>query len=168
MESGFVMPPFSDLPSGEKLALVAYIRSLRKEFLETKKEQLPVFLPAPPPEVFSTKTGLIAAAQRGKVLYTQACLMCHGESGRGDGPSAAELTDSDNYPILPANLTSPHLKTGPTAKDAFRGLSTGLDGSPMPGFRDTFSEAQRWDLVAFIFYLRGKEAGIYGDEDKLK
>ncbi|QFU09299.1 Cytochrome c [Rhodobacteraceae bacterium THAF1] len=36
----------------------------------------------------------------GKVLYTQSCSGCHGASGRGDGPMAADLTRT------PADLTT--------------------------------------------------------------
>jgi cytochrome c553 len=43
--------------------------------------------------------GLAAGdAAAGKELYTQFCLRCHGQSGRGDGPDGATLaTKSRNF-----------------------------------------------------------------------
>src|SRR2546429_3314835 len=32
------------------------------------------------------------------------CWKCHGQEGRGDGPSAATLTDSNDQPIRPYNF----------------------------------------------------------------
>jgi len=165
---GVSMPSFKELSSSEKLSLVAYLRSLRPEFAETLSNQVSVPLPAAPADIFSTKAGLIEAAKKGKLHYQQACVLCHGAEGRGDGPSAETLTDSDDLPIRPANLTKPYVKGGKTAKDLFRSITTGLDGAPMPGFGDLFSEKQRWELVAYIYYLRGMEAGIYTDKDRIQ
>lgn len=165
---GASMPSFKELSSSEKLSLVAYLRSLRPEFAETLSKQVSVPLSAPPADIFSTKAGLLEAAKKGKAHYQQACVLCHGAEGRGDGPSAETLTDSDDQPIRPANLNKPYVKGGRTAKDLFRSITTGLDGAPMPGFGDLFNEKQRWELVAYIFYLRGMEAGIYTEKDRIQ
>ncbi len=164
---GSAMPPFQELPESEKLALVAYIRSLRPEFREAKIEDQ-INISNPPKEIFATKAGLLAAAAIGKVHYAKACTACHGEQGKGDGPSAAELVDSYEQPIRPANLRLPYSKSGRSPQDVYRAISTGLDGSPMPGFESLFNEKQRWELVAYVYYLRGQEAGIYSTEEKLK
>lgn len=165
---GSAMPPFRELPTQEKLSLVMYIRSLRPEFRETKADQVSIQLVSMPKEIFASKTGLITAAKRGLINYQKACINCHGESGAGDGPSAADLTDSDNQPIRPANLRLPQVKSGKTGKDLFRVISTGLDGSPMPGFESMYKPNEVWDLVAYIYFLRGQEARIYTEKDTLK
>lgn len=165
---GTAMPPFRDVSSSEKLALVAYVRSLRPEFQETRADQTSINLPPVPKEFFANKAGVLSAAKKGLKHYTLACVNCHGVTGVGDGPSAPDLTDSDNQPIKPANLRLSKIKSGHTAKDLFRAISTGLDGSPMPGFESLFNETQRWELVAYIYYLRGMEAGIYSEKDVLK
>ena len=54
------------------------------------------------------------------------------------------------------------------ARDIYRAISTGLDGTPMPGFDGVYDENGRWDLTAYVFYLRGKAAGVYGPEEVLK
>ncbi len=165
---GSAMPPFKELSDMEKLSLVAYIRSLRPEFNETRADQQPLALSQPPKEIFTKKAGLLAAAVRGKAIYDKTCIACHGAKGAGDGPSAADLQDSEDKPIKPADLRSRVMKSGPTVKDLFKAIATGLDGSPMPAFTDAFDEAKRWDLVAYIMYLRGREAGIYTEKDEIK
>jgi cytochrome c oxidase cbb3-type subunit I/II len=165
---GTAMPPFRDLPSSEKLSLVMYIRSLRPEFRDTRVDQLSIAISSPPKEIFGSKGDLLKAAKKGIVHYQKACISCHGQHGKGDGPSAEELTDSDNQPIRPANLRLPQLKSGTTAKDLFRAINTGLDGSPMPGFESVFQPKESWELVAYIYYLRGLEAGIYTEKDSLQ
>ncbi len=166
--SGSSMPPFKELAEQEKLAIVAYVRSLRPEFKETLAAQVSITLPPPPADTFAKKTNLIAAAKRGLVVYEKSCLPCHGTDGRGDGPSSEGMVDSDERPIKPANLANVNLKSGPSAQDAFKAISTGLDGAPMPAYADSIAEKERWDLVAYIFYLRGRAAGIYQDGDSLK
>ncbi len=164
---GTSMPNFKEVSSQEKLSIVAYLRSLRPEFKETRFDQQSISLPSPPKEFFTQKSGLIAAAKKGRANYEKSCLPCHGNTGMGDGPSSVEMVDSDERPIKPANLTRPFLKSGPTARDAYKAISTGLEGAPMPSYSDSLSDLQRWELVAYIFYLRGKAAGIYTEKDTL-
>lgn len=165
---GTAMPSFQDVSEAQKLAIIAYIRSLRPEFAESQPEKHALVFPNPPAAFFSSKANLLSAAQRGKKLYDSACISCHGEKGLGDGPSAETLVDAYENPIRPANLTKAYIKTGKTAKDIFKVLTTGLDGSPMPSFVDMFDETKRWELVSYVFYLRGRAAGIYGEKDQLK
>lgn len=153
------MPSFRLLSDQEKWSLVAYIQSLRPEF-ETDRPKLFAFKDAPE-EIFSHKSAFLAAARNGQRHFGQACQLCHGVSGRGDGPSAATLKDTTGQPIPPADLTKPFVKSGNTARDLFKAITTGLDGTPMPGYADTFTEDERWEIVAFILFLRGKEAGRY-------
>lgn len=75
----------------------------------------------------------------GGKLYTQRCVACHGKSGQGDGPLAAEL------PIAPADLTT-HLSAH-TDGDLFWFISNGRGGGIMPAFAATLDEAQRWDVI---------------------
>jgi len=164
---GSSMPSFRELSSQEKLALVAFIRSLRPQFKETLDQQSSMAFSAPPVEIFHQKVGLLAAASRGKKIYDKSCVFCHGAQGLGDGPSAADLTDENDRPIKAANLTSLTFKSGASPKDIFRAFSTGLDGTPMPSFIDNFSDKDRWDIVAYVFYLRGMAHGVYSIEDKL-
>ncbi len=164
---GTAMPPFQEVGDAEKMAIVAYIRSLRPDFKESKPETLAMTIAEPPKEIFESKASLLKAAAIGKKHFAAACVSCHGTSGRGDGPSAEILVDSYDQPIRPANLSKLFIKSGKSAKDIFKVMTTGLDGSPMPAFSDILKENQRWEIVAYIFYLRGITAGIYNEKDEL-
>jgi mono/diheme cytochrome c family protein len=160
---GTSMPSFRLMNMQEKLALVSFIMSLRPDWRETQGSPLPI--PEPPSTIFASREGLRTAARRGQKTFQAACQTCHGDQGLGDGPGSAGLTDGEEQPIRPANLQRKYQKSGRSARDIFKDISTGLDGTPMPGFADTFSEADRWDLVAFVFHLRGVGAGLYQASD---
>jgi len=156
---GTSMPSFREMSSSQKNALVAYIRSLRPDWKSLQSD--PVFLPPVPREIFGTKATLLASAYRGRKLYEEACLTCHGDKGHGDGPSAEGLLNETEEPIQPRNLAQLTIKSGAGAADLFRAITTGLDGTPMPSFLDVYTPDQRWDIVAYVMYLRGQTAGIY-------
>ena len=80
---------------------------------------------------------------RGAALYAKNCALCHGTTGRGEGPVAAGL------PVRPADLTAPHLFAH-TEGDLFWWVSEGTDNGVMPGFADVMSVNARWDVINFI------------------
>jgi len=90
-----------------------------------------------------------ASVARSTALYAEHCALCHGETGRGDGPAVASL------PILPADLTEPHLFAH-SPGDLFWWVSHGMDEGIMPGFADALSSNQRWDVINFV---RARAAG---------
>jgi len=84
----------------------------------------------------------------GRELYLRQCAVCHGEGGRGDGPSAAGFTTK------PADLTDGRLMNG--LPDEFL-LSVILDGGPaeglaptMPAFRGHLGEGEARQVVAYL------------------
>lgn len=85
----------------------------------------------------------------GRSLYTQNCVQCHGENGRGDGPLADEL------PVEVADFRI-HI---PYHQDQFffTVMTNGL-GDIMPGFGDQLSEEERWHLLNFLKSEYGLEA----------
>ncbi|WP_089719171.1 CopD family protein [Candidatus Entotheonella palauensis] len=85
--------------------------------------------------------------ERGAALFLTHCSVCHGQTGRGNGPAAAGLNPQ------PANLTSPHVDDH-TDGDIFWWLNYGIAGSAMPSFQDTLSDTERWELIRFIRSLR--------------
>jgi cytochrome c oxidase cbb3-type subunit 2 len=91
------------------------------------------------------------------------CRACHGESGRGDGPSAQTLApDAWGNPQKPFDFTSGRLKSGPTPQDVYRTFMVGVGGTAMPAFGDvfanpdgeTFRAGDAWHLVSYILSLR--------------
>jgi len=160
------MPNFRQLSQSQQMALVIYIMSLRSDWKENQGAPIP--LPNPPTETFSNKDIFLASAQRGHELYKEACLTCHGVNADGNGPDAEGLVDNDNNPIKPANFQARILKSGIGAGDIFKAISTGLDGSPMPGFFEIYSESQIWDLTAFVLFKRGQGVGLYAKDYPLE
>jgi cytochrome c oxidase cbb3-type subunit I/II len=142
------MPSWRPLLRQERADLVAYVKSFSPRFRE---EQPAAPIPVPPEPPSSPES-----VKRGAELYqSMNCWLCHGNEGRGNGPSAASLTDSKGYPIPPFDLTSgTRLKCGDSDQGIFRDLSTGLDGTPMPSFTDALKPDQMWDLVHYIAALR--------------
>ena len=83
------------------------------------------------------------------------CWKCHGQEGRGDGPSASTLTDSNDQPIKPYNFyTGYRFKCGTTNHDLYKIFMTGLDGTPMPSFADVIKPEEAWDLVHYLRTLQ--------------
>lgn len=83
----------------------------------------------------------------GQKLFVNNCVICHGPSGRGDGPGAAALEKK------PADLVE-RIKTGETDGELFWKISEGR--SPMLSWKGSMSETQRWTLVNYIKSLAGK------------
>jgi mono/diheme cytochrome c family protein len=144
------MPAFADFDDREIAALVAYVRSFTTRFDGPRPTALalPDLVPDLGPE----------AAARGAAHYTAfGCAVCHGPRGRGDGAAATALKDAAGLPIYPADLAHPSwFKGGGEPRDVYRTLVTGLDGTPMPGYRDVFTDLDAgtpWDLVAFVASL---------------
>src|SRR6266436_3686344 len=83
------------------------------------------------------------------------CWKCHGQEGRGDGPSAPTLTDSNDQPIRPYNFAAgSRFKCGATNHDLYKVFMTGLDGTPMPSFADVIKPEDAWDLVHYLRTLQ--------------
>jgi mono/diheme cytochrome c family protein len=79
--------------------------------------------------------------QRGQMLFFQNCTLCHGESGRGDGPAARTL------PIPPANLYD-HIPYHPD-QFFYSVITNGLSGI-MPAFGNQLSDEDRWHILNFL------------------
>jgi putative copper export protein/mono/diheme cytochrome c family protein len=88
-----------------------------------------------------------AVVQQGAALFRTHCMPCHGPAGRGDGPAAASLDGP------PADLTAEHVDDH-TDGDIFWWLTYGMAGTAMPGFEDTLSDTERWQLIRFVRSLR--------------
>jgi mono/diheme cytochrome c family protein len=139
------MPAWRDFSDADVRNLVYYVKSLSPEFANPGRQPKPIDVPSAP---MSGKDSI----EKGKKIYADlGCANCHGELGRGDGPSAPALKDDWGNPIRPADLTKRWtFRGGPKKTDVFRAFSTGLNGTPMPSFFDSLDADARWDLVAYI------------------
>ncbi len=88
------------LSDTEVRAVIAYLKTLSPRWGERA---------APAPIGIVRPANLDALAATGADLFKEAgCVECHGESGRGDGPSAGRLT-SGGRPTRPTDLTRGYL-----------------------------------------------------------
>jgi mono/diheme cytochrome c family protein len=144
-----IMPSFRYMPEEQRLELLEFVKSLNPAFWEQREVQRIAIPPVPP--------WTLERVGRGRQLYTDAeCWQCHGASGRGDGPSAAELKDNSDLPLQTTDLAQPNrFKNGPAPQDLYRTLMTGLQGTPMPSYADALEPDQAWDLVFYVLSLSG-------------
>jgi cbb3-type cytochrome c oxidase subunit III len=143
---GTGMPSWKDLLSEQEIKdVVSYIKTFTSKF-ERQKEALEVI--AVGKEIPSSAESI----EKGKALFKELeCFKCHGMEGRGNGPSALTLADDKGDPIRPRNLTlNWHFRGGSEAKDIYMRVNTGLNGTPMPSFRDSLDNDKSWHLANYV------------------
>jgi high-affinity iron transporter len=85
---------------------------------------------------------------RGREVYLGQCAVCHGESGRGDGPGAAQLKPP------PASLADPRIMGAVSRLDVYRRVLLGVAGTAMPAFERALPEDDRWAVAAYVLTLQ--------------
>lgn len=163
---GTAMPGWrTQLSDRERRDVVAYLKTFSTFFADTTiKPQAMQFGRAP-------GGGSGAEALRvGRQFYDSiGCRKCHGDQGRGDGPSAATLKDDAGKPVFAADLSQNWLfNGGETAEDIYHRLRTGLDGTPMPSFSDLLeqkflTEEQLWRVAQYVRSLSPAEPPVVRD-----
>jgi mono/diheme cytochrome c family protein len=78
--------------------------------------------------------------QDGKALFETYCLVCHGESGKGDGPIA------DKIPHPPSYLSDRVLQF-PQGR-IFHVITMGT--TKMPSYASQLSASERWKIVTYV------------------
>jgi mono/diheme cytochrome c family protein len=93
---------------------------------------------------------------RGKEIFTAKCALCHGETGDGRGPGAA------NLPVKPADFTDAKMVAEmPGNYWVWRVAEGGLvepfrsKGSTMPAWKGELSMSDRWAVIAYAHTLSG-------------
>ncbi|MGB0452285.1 MAG: cytochrome c [Bacteriovoracaceae bacterium] len=166
--AGTSMPAFPLVPEQERFAIIQYIKGFSTEWSDKERIQSAYSGATFPLEDFKDHGKFIERATKGRALYVESCAVCHGQKGIGDGPGAVDLEDDWGNPIKPADISKKTIKSGKSVKDIYRVILSGIGGTPMPSFKDAYSDEELWDLAAFILYLRGKANDHYGDKDYVK
>jgi len=91
--------------------------------------------------------------QAGGSIYAEKCAPCHGDTGLGDGPQAAQLPN----PV--AAIGSPELARLSSPARWYTQVTQGNLERFMPPF-GSLSDRQRWDVVAYAFSLTAPEAVV--------
>ena len=78
----------------------------------------------------------------GRVVFQANCAICHGPRGLGDGPQAFLLQPR------PVNLQLHVPQHAPG--ELFYWIANGVAGTGMPAWKDTLSDAQRWQVVRIL------------------
>jgi mono/diheme cytochrome c family protein len=146
---GTAMPEWkSGLSPQERADVVAYLKTFSRFFSGA----------APAPLGFGRAPSRSESAlTEGRQVYRQLeCFKCHGDAGRGDGPSASSLKDDWGHPVRTADLSkSWNFNGGATVEEIYARLRTGLDGTPMPSFSDAIdskviTEEQLWRVAQYV------------------
>jgi len=77
----------------------------------------------------------------GQKIYLKRCVACHGKTGNGDGPDAADLG------IHPAKLSDPLIREE-TDGELFWKITVGK--KPMPNYGTRLSPTDRWNVINYL------------------
>ncbi|MGH7785917.1 MAG: c-type cytochrome, partial [Candidatus Binatia bacterium] len=98
--------------------------------------------------------GAAPSASRGRELFAENCVACHGERADGRGAEAARLSPP------PANFGDAAFMGRETPFDFFHIVTVGKGTSAMPAWGDVLSLQERWDLVSYLWTVQPGAAGL--------
>lgn len=140
---GTHMPTWYAIGRKNRLDVISYIMTFSSRW-QTEDVPASIVIPAEP-------ANNAQSVQAGKAIYEKLeCAKCHGDTGRGDGPSSHEQRNDWGDPITPADFTVGQFKCGGTPVDIYRVFMTGLNGAPMPSYADSMNTDEAWQLVHYI------------------
>src|SRR5262245_18734429 len=88
------------------------------------------------------------SAARGRALYRDNCVGCHGATGAGDG------VDVRRGEMTPADFTNVVFMRRETPLDFFTMIGLGHRRRGMPEWGESLGVQQRWDLVAHLWTVQ--------------
>ncbi|MGH7673598.1 MAG: c-type cytochrome, partial [Gemmatimonadales bacterium] len=163
---GTAMPGWKTrLSARERRDVAAYLKTFSAFFADTTIRPQPLRFGRAP-----SGGGSAEALRVGRQFYDSIqCWKCHGQRGRGDGPSSPTLKDDAGLPIFAADLTENwRFNGGGSVEDIYHRFRTGLDGTPMPSFSDLLdqkflTDEQLWRLAQFVRSLSPGEPPVVRD-----
>ena len=151
--TGTGMPPWQYLlDDDDRWALVDYVKTFSPR------------LNANPPRT-AMRIGQPSSADRdidnGREVYVKMqCAKCHGDDGRGVGPSSASLLDAKGKYINTRDFTfATSYRTGFSEREIVRTMETGMNGTPMPSYSGVISPKDQHDMVAYLMTMASHGSG---------
>ena len=95
-------------------------------------------------------------AQGQAIFQKRECFKCHGRDGRGGLAGGIEVgVDAWGQKTAAADLTSGMLHGGQLPVDVYRRIHAGINGTPMPAFKDILADDPdaTWYLVHYVLHL---------------
>ncbi len=87
------------------------------------------------------------SVEAGATLFASSCAQCHGETGDGNGRSAAgQVPPPTSFRGARMKAVAPH--------QIYNAVGFGVAGTAMPSYEDAFSSSQRWDVSFYLMTLR--------------
>ena len=102
---------------------------------------------SPPPAAIAGDPLLV----RGREIFLERCVSCHGPGGRGDGPLAKGLSGPP-----PRNLVGDPWKYGDRPDQVLAVLENGVRTAQMPAWGGTYGPADLKSVAAYIYHLAGR------------
>ena len=96
-------------------------------------------------------TASAQSLQQGRQSYTGSCSQCHGTAGHTQGAFG-----QTSFP--PASDLAAQNAQNLTDSQVFYIIKNGLGFTPMPAFKDQYSDTQIWNMVNFIRSLQTQSA----------
>jgi mono/diheme cytochrome c family protein len=88
---------------------------------------------------------------QGYAIYNERCLACHGQTGKGDGPTAPNLQGPP-----PGDLTDQTWKHGDSVEALGRVLAEGIPGTAMPAWKNLLEPQDLRAVAAYVYTLSGR------------
>jgi mono/diheme cytochrome c family protein len=155
------MPDWEPFLSPESIrAVVEYVKGFSERFKTEKPMVVTAGTPIP------SSAGSIAQGKR--VYATLQCGACHGTDGKGTDAIQKEFTDDWGNEIVATNLSEPWtFRGGATPRDIYLRFRTGIDGSPMPSYKGSASDAEMWHLANYVLSLARKPIWEMNEQELL-
>lgn len=142
------MPGWADMLNDQDVAdVTAYIKSFA-ELTSPQKGSI---------DVSKAPASSAEGIEKGKKIFADRCVECHGDEGRGDGTK--KLKDDWGFRTWPRNFTKAwSFRVSNDPKEIYRRVTIGIPGTQMPSFADPNSakkltDEERWDVANYVASL---------------
>jgi cbb3-type cytochrome c oxidase subunit II len=144
---GTLMPPWkASMTEEERWLVVRYIQQIFAQPVMRDPDE------GDPSGSYANLTNplplTVEVLEKGKTIFTRECLVCHSDTGRGDGPyiDGLQPPPPDFGDGSYGTLQNPSY----TDADYFWRISEGLPWSAMPAWKLQYSAEEIWQLVHYI------------------